>query len=229
MNRLTKASGLVASALTAVTASVLLLVPGHARLTYPRNGAAPSAALATAGPDAGAAGARTGRPGAGAAQGATVHGLDGGASGPRPAHHRHRVRPLQPDLPPANSRVALLRIWLSDWLPPAQPPRPNCSADTCTTTGGGWDGPKFQINGDHFNFGPVLLQIRGTGGTIRWSATVSATSYPGFPGGALYARTSIGDCSGVPGTSNNDYAIAYDTTSGRWSNEIPLDSECASF
>jgi len=33
----------------------------------------------------------------------------------------------------------------------------------------------------------------------------------------------------VPGTSNNDYTIGYDTLSGRWSNEVPLDSSRASF
>ena len=99
----------------------------------------------------------------------------------------------------------------------------------CTTTDGGWDGPNFQINGDHFNFGPVLLQIRSNGGAVLWSQTVTSTDYPGFPGGALYAQTPIGDCSSDPGTTDNDYVIAYDTVSGRWSNELPIDSDCASF
>jgi hypothetical protein len=47
--------------------------------------------------------------------------------------------------------------------------------------------------------------------------------------GALYAQTPIGDCSSDPGTTDNDYVIAYDTVSGRWSNELPIDSDCASF
>jgi hypothetical protein len=129
----------------------------------------------------------------------------------------------------ANNRVALLSLWMSDWTPPSQGSQQNCSGDVCTTTSGGWDGPNFQINGDHFNFGPVLLEIRSNGGAVLWSQTVTATGYPGFPGAALYAQTPIGDCSGVPGTTDNDYVIAYDTVSGRWSNSVPIDSDCASF
>ena len=47
-------------------------------------------------------------------------------------------------------------------------------------------------------------------------------------GGAFGAQTDIGDCSQVPHTTTNDYAIAYDTVSGRWSNPVPLDSDCVS-
>jgi hypothetical protein len=129
----------------------------------------------------------------------------------------------------ANNRVALFSLWMSDWTPPSQSSGNSCSGDVCTTTSGGWDGPNFQINGDHFNFGPVLLEIRSDDGAVLWSQTVTATSYPGFPGAALYAQTPIGDCSGVPGTSDNAYVIAYDTVSGRWSSELPIDSDCASF
>jgi hypothetical protein len=128
----------------------------------------------------------------------------------------------------ANNRVALLSLWLSDWTPPAQPSQEKCSGGVCTTTEGRSDGPKFQINGDHFNFGPVVLQIRRNDGTVLWSTTVTATSYPGFAGGALYARTPIGDCSGVPRTVKNDYVIAYDTVARHWSNAIQLDSDCGS-
>ena len=64
----------------------------------------------------------------------------------------------------AGNRVALLSLWVSDWTPPSQPTQ-NCSGDVCTTTEGGWNGPNFQINGDLFNFGPVLLQVRSNGGT----------------------------------------------------------------
>ncbi len=52
-----------------------------------------------------------------------------------------------------DNRVARLSLWMSDWTPPAQPTQ-NCSGDVCSTTEGGSDGPNFQINGDHFNFGP---------------------------------------------------------------------------
>jgi hypothetical protein len=128
----------------------------------------------------------------------------------------------------ANNRVALLSLWLSDWTPPARLAQQDCSETDCSAAGVGWGGANFQINGDHFNVGPVLLQIRRNDGTVLWSSTVAATVYPGFAGGALYAQTPAGDCSNVPGTSKNDYAIAYDTVSGRWSNEVPLDSGCAS-
>jgi hypothetical protein len=128
----------------------------------------------------------------------------------------------------AGDRVALLSLWVSDWTPPSQPAQ-NCSGDVCTTTEGGWDGPDFQINGDLFNFGPVLLQVRRSDGTVLWSQTVTATSYTGFPGAALYAQTPVGDCSGDPGTTDNDYVIAFDAMSGRWSARLPIDSDCASF
>jgi hypothetical protein len=127
-----------------------------------------------------------------------------------------------------DDRVALLSLWVTDWYPPSQPSQ-TCSGDVCSTTEGGWDGPDFQINGDHFNFGPVVLQVRSNSGTVLWSTTVTATGYAGFPGAALYARTPAGDCSAVPGTSDNDYVIAFDTVSGRWSAELPIDSDCASF
>jgi len=63
---------------------------------------------------------------------------------------------------------------------------------------------------------------------VLWSGIVTAGSYPNIPGGGVAAQTDIGDCSGVPNTTSNDYAIAYDTVSGRWSNEVPIDSSCAS-
>jgi hypothetical protein len=128
----------------------------------------------------------------------------------------------------AAGRVALLNLWVSDWTPPSQPTQ-NCSGGVCTTTDGGWNGPNFQINGDLFNFGPVLLEVHRNDGSLLWSETVTATTYTGFAGAALYAQTPIGDCSGVPGTTDNEYVIAYDTVSGRWSAKLPINSDCASF
>jgi hypothetical protein len=128
----------------------------------------------------------------------------------------------------ANNRALLMSLWLSDWTPPQQGSQQNCSNGVCTITEGGWDGPNFQINGDHFNYGQVMLQVRNAGGAVLWSGTATAGSYPGYPGGAFGAQTDIGDCSQVPHTTTNDYAIAYDVTSGRWSNEVPLDSDCVS-
>jgi hypothetical protein len=128
----------------------------------------------------------------------------------------------------AGNRVALLSLWVTDWTPPAQGSQQNCSGNVCTQQEGGWDGPNFQINGDLFNQGQVLLQVRSNSGAVLWAQWVTAQSYAGYPGGALYAQTSIGDCSSVPGSTDNDYVIAYDLASGRWSNELPIDSDCAS-
>jgi hypothetical protein len=345
MNRLARASGIAVSALTAATATILLLVPGHARLVFPSttNGTADGVATSPAlGPEGG--GPRGGSSAGRQVHGLTVNGsaspsglsgLSGTGDGPAGAgftggHHALSAGSLRPALPPlslelpvvtsvpgpagtigdpgarclrgyvwrqayagdyicvtpgartqavidnaaaadritngggafgaytcqpgyvwrqvvpadyvcvtpgtraqaaadnaqANNRVALLTLWLSDWTSPAQPPEEKCSSGVCATTEGGSDGPNFQINGDHLNFGPVLLQIRRNDGTVLWSMTVTAASYAGFAGGALYARTPIGDCSGVPGTVKNDYVIAFDTVARHWSNAIQLDSDC---
>ena len=66
----------------------------------------------------------------------------------------------------AGNRAALLSLWISDWTPPPSKPQQNCSGGVCTTTEGGWDGPNIQINGDHFNYGPVVLEIRRNDGTV---------------------------------------------------------------
>ena len=107
-------------------------------------------------------------------------------------------------------------------------PQQNCPGGVCTSTEGGWDGPNIQINGDHFNYGPVVVEILGNDGTVLWSGVVNTGPYTGFLGGAFAARTDIDDCSQVPNTTNNVCAIAYDTVSGRWSNRVSVDSSCAS-
>jgi hypothetical protein len=127
----------------------------------------------------------------------------------------------------AASRVALLNLWVPDWTPPYSPTN-NCNGDVCQTTSGGWDGPNFQVNGDAFNFGKVVVQIRGSAGSVLWSQTITDGSYAGYSGASFGVQTQIGDCSPVPGSHNNDYVIAYDEVSGRWSNSLPIDSDCAS-
>jgi len=127
----------------------------------------------------------------------------------------------------ASNRVALLSVWVNDWTPPSQNQN-NCSGDVCTTTDGGWDGPNFEIDGDHFDYGEVQLQIHSNSGQLLWWGNVTAGSYAGFGGGAFGDLTPIGDCSSVPRTTDNDYVVAYDFGSGRWSNELPIDSDCAS-
>jgi len=128
----------------------------------------------------------------------------------------------------AAQRVALLRLWVTDWTPPSSSTT-NCSGDVCSTTEGGWDGPNFQVNGDQFNYGQVQLQIRSDRGALLWWANVNAGADPGYPGGAFGAHTPTGDCSADPRTTDNDYVVAYDMVSGHWSNQLPIDSDCASF
>jgi len=128
----------------------------------------------------------------------------------------------------AGNRVALLSLWISDWTPPSQQPRQDCSGGACTTTEGGWDGPDIQINGDHFNYGPVVVEVRSNDGTVLWCGVADTGPGTGFPGGAFAVQAGLGNCSQVPNTAGNDYAIAYDTVSGRWSNRVPVDSSCAS-
>ncbi len=252
MDRLVRASGLAVSALVAATGTILLLLPGRAQLEYPQAtaGTSDGATVTSAAIAPGGNGVPAGASASEHGQGLTVSGRgrpsrlssagDGWAGPPSTpgGHHARPGEPGQPALPPLSpgtgaqadadnaGPVAPLSLWLSDWTPPAQPPRQNCSGGLCAVTGGGWDGPNLQINGDHFNFGPVMLQIRRSNGAVLWSTTVTARSYPGFAGAALYAQTPIGDCSGVPGTIKDGYAIAYDPVSGRWSGKVPLDSGC---
>jgi hypothetical protein len=98
----------------------------------------------------------------------------------------------------------------------------------CQTSSGGWGGPNFQVNGDGFNFGAVTVDVDDDSGKVLWSQTVTAGSYTGYPAGAFGVQTQIGDCSAVPGTTDNAYVVAYDVASGRWSNRLPVNSGCAS-
>jgi len=124
--------------------------------------------------------------GQGSASGITVSaGAPLGGSGAHHRHHGHHghhgtvgqgsgsacVTPGEraqaaADNAQAGNRVALLSLWISDWTPPPSKPQQNCSGGVCTTTEGGWDGPNIQINGDHFNYGPVVLEIRRNDGTV---------------------------------------------------------------
>jgi hypothetical protein len=111
MNRLARTSGVAVSALTAATASILLLMPGHPRLEYPEatmgaSGGTTVTPQATAPPGSGApngavASARAGRLTAGGSSGPASP--SGAPAGDSPPLGRGQARPaglLRPALPP---------------------------------------------------------------------------------------------------------------------------------
>jgi len=125
------------------------------------------------------------------------------------------------------NRELLMSLWLSDWTPPAPPQ--NCNGNVCTVTDGG-GGAQFQVNGENFNFGQVVLDIRSdSNNSLVWTSTVTAQTYTGFLGAALYAQTPLLDCTTDPSATANDYLQAYDEVSGQWSAKVPVNSDCASF
>jgi hypothetical protein len=185
MNRLVRMSGIAVSALTAATATVLLLLPGHSRLEFPgapgtasNGGTVTSGATAPAGTgsanDRGLAVTGSGSP-------SRLSGVPGPSGGRRPAgaHDGSGPGPLlpsrslhlpvistvpspagtfgHPSMPCLKGHVRSLRC--NDWTPPAQSPQRRCPA--------------------------------------------------------------------VPGIAANGRVFAGDTVSGRWSNEVSLDSACA--
>jgi hypothetical protein len=84
-------------------------------------------------------------------------------------------------------------------------------------------GTNVEVAGDAFNFGPVLVEVRSSGGTVIWSEQVTASSIASLPGGAFYAQTSIQ----MPSNPSGYSVIALDIASGRWSSQIPIDSYCS--
>jgi hypothetical protein len=133
----------------------------------------------------------------------------------------------QADNGQALNRELLMKLWLSDWTPPAPPQ--NCSGNICSVTDGG-GGAQFQVNGMNFNYGKVMLVIKSDSDNVAvWSTTVSAGADPGFYGGVVAAYTPLLDCSTDPYATPNDYLQAYDEVSGQWSTKIPVNSDCASY
>ncbi|MFF9864084.1 hypothetical protein ACF1G0_01430 [Streptomyces sp. NPDC013953] len=119
----------------------------------------------------------------------------------------------------ADDRRVAARLWLSLWSP-----APKCDGEVCSKTSTE-DIPRIQLNGDHYNFGKVLLTIQGNDGDPVWSGTVDAARNAGLAGGSFTVRTSALDCS-AGSTRANGFAQAYDTLSGRWSPRIPLPVGC---
>jgi hypothetical protein len=104
----------------------------------------------------------------------------------------------------AANRVALLHIWVTDWI-------------------AGLFTRDIQINGDLFNSGGVKLQVRrSSNGAIMWEQQVPS----GVGGATFFDQTTIEDCSYLPHPVYNYYVIAQDVASGRWSSEVPLDVYC---
>jgi hypothetical protein len=84
-------------------------------------------------------------------------------------------------------------------------------------------GQNVEVSGDAFNFGSVLVEVRhSSDGTVLWSGQVTATPISGLPGGAFYAQTPVQ----MPANPADYDVIALDIASGRWSNEIPINSFC---
>jgi len=108
----------------------------------------------------------------------------------------------------AGNRVALLHLWVTDWV-----------AGEFTRD--------IQINGNLFNTGQVLLEVRrSSDGTVMWEQQVASVPEAGLPGAAVTDLTQITDCSALPNPTYNYYVIAEDIASGRWSNEVPVDAYC---
>lgn len=132
---------------------------------------------------------------------------------------------VQADNAQAANRELLMRLWLSDWDPTPPPP---CTGPVCSTGGNG--GPLFQVNGENFNFGKVMLVVRSdSDNSIVWTAIVTAQTYTGFNGAALYAQSPLLDCTTDPYATPNDYLQAYDEVSGSWSARLPVNSDCLDY
>jgi hypothetical protein len=84
-------------------------------------------------------------------------------------------------------------------------------------------GTNVEVAGDAFNFGPVLVEVRQSDGTVVWSQQVTATAMSGLPGGAFYAQTSVQ----MPADPSDYSVTALDIASGRWSSPIPINSFCS--
>ena len=134
----------------------------------------------------------------------------------------------QADNAAAGGRIARLELWSSSYTPPGGGDTQTCSGDICSVTEGGWDGPNLQLNGDQFNDGPVLIEIKSNSGHLLWTTLLFTAKTSGYPGYTLAVQTPMANCSAPSAKSDNDYAIAVDTVSGRTSNEVPFDTNCAS-
>ena len=133
---------------------------------------------------------------------------------------------VQADNAAAGRRIAYLSLWVTDWYPPA--PAPSCDGSVCTSSGDG-GGPQVQVNGDAFNDGLVLLEIRSDSGAVLWSQLVLSQKSGSLPGYVVAGQSDKLDCSADPAAKSTSYAVAYDYTSGRWSSELPLKTDCANF
>jgi hypothetical protein len=127
------------------------------------------------------------------------------------------------------NRYLMMRLWVTNWTPPAAPSQ-TCTGNVCSQTEGGADGPNIQVNGDLFNYSKVELYIYTAHGALVTSWTATASSYPGYPGGAFGWRTPYLNCAAADPASRpgDDYVIARDLTSGRWSQRLTIDMSCAS-
>jgi hypothetical protein len=122
----------------------------------------------------------------------------------------------------AANRRASLDLWVTAWAP-EQPP---CTGPVCSEPSGG-EAPLLQVNGDHFNYGSVLVGIFSLADNtpLQPVVTVQGRSQPPYVGGAIYAQLNIAYCSG---SSNPPNAMiqAFDEDSACFSQPFHVYTEC---
>nr|BFE78884.1 hypothetical protein GCM10020093_014850 [Planobispora longispora] len=121
----------------------------------------------------------------------------------------------------AAARKVTAKLWVSKYTAARQ----NNGGDVGTSTSID-DIPRLQLNGNHYNFGPVKLYVRYNTGRLAWSGRVEAKAHTGHAGGSWGRKTGLFDCSRA-GRPANGYAQAQDAISGRWSAKVPVTIGCA--
>ncbi|KAH0545391.1 hypothetical protein FGG08_000532 [Glutinoglossum americanum] len=118
-------------------------------------------------------------------------------------------------------RRVIPSIWMTKWFP-----EPVCNGDICGITSDN-DIPRFYINGEHFNIGPVTVGVyRSSNGSPLWQTTLNAESHIGNIAGSFGTKTNVIDCEFSPTTQTNAYLRARDNISNRWSNPIYVKTGC---
>jgi len=123
----------------------------------------------------------------------------------------------------AANRKASLNVWFTHWFPGTK-----CNPDgTCSTTSTD-DIPRFQINGDHFNFETVTVGIyKIADNSPIWTGSVLASNHNGFVAGSFGVEADVFDCGSISKGPDTAYIRAYDPVSSRWSTPLNVKTGCA--